>query len=109
MKKVIKSDKPVTSLLLFWSHKCDFGAEPRSRIIATSVVKGLMTHSCEETVNGELLLCTFITHSCVLCVLIKDSESSVIFTFLSSWVKVGRRCACIQGKPLGDIYRHNRN
>jgi hypothetical protein len=28
-------------LLLLWSHKCDFGAEPRSRIIATSAVKGL--------------------------------------------------------------------
>jgi hypothetical protein len=40
MKRVIRSDKPVT-LLLFWSHKCDIGAEPRSRIIATSAVKGL--------------------------------------------------------------------
>jgi hypothetical protein len=36
------SDKPVTLILLLWSHKCDFGAEPRSRIIATSAVKGLM-------------------------------------------------------------------
>jgi hypothetical protein len=43
MKRVIKSDKPVTLLLLFWSHKCDNGAEPRSRIIATSAVKGLKT------------------------------------------------------------------
>jgi hypothetical protein len=41
MKRVIRSDKPVTLLLLFWSHKCDNGAEPRSRIIATSAVKGL--------------------------------------------------------------------
>jgi hypothetical protein len=41
MKRVIRSNKPVTLLLLFWSHKCDFGAEPRSRIIATSAVKGL--------------------------------------------------------------------
>jgi hypothetical protein len=41
MKRVIRSDKPVILLLLFWSHKCDFGAEPRSRIIATSAVKGL--------------------------------------------------------------------
>jgi hypothetical protein len=40
-KRVIRSDKPVTLLLLLWSHKCDFGAEPRSRIIATSAVKGL--------------------------------------------------------------------
>jgi hypothetical protein len=40
MKRVIRSDKPVTLLLLFWSHKCDIGAEPRSRIIATSAVKG---------------------------------------------------------------------
>jgi hypothetical protein len=43
MKRVIRSDKPVTLLLLFWSHKCDNGAEPRSRIIATSAVKGLNT------------------------------------------------------------------
>jgi hypothetical protein len=41
MKRVIRSDKPVTLLLLFWSHKCDIGDEPRSRIIATSAVKGL--------------------------------------------------------------------
>jgi hypothetical protein len=41
MKRVIWSDKPVTVLLLFWSHKCDNGAEPRSRIIATAAVKGL--------------------------------------------------------------------
>jgi hypothetical protein len=41
VKRVIRSDKPVTLLLLLWSHKCDFGAEPRSRIIATSAVKGL--------------------------------------------------------------------
>jgi hypothetical protein len=44
MKKVVRSDKPVTLLLFFWSHKCDFGAEPRSRIIATSAVK-VLTHS----------------------------------------------------------------
>jgi hypothetical protein len=41
MKRVIRSDKPVTLLLLFWSHKCDIGAEPRSRIIASSAVEGL--------------------------------------------------------------------
>jgi hypothetical protein len=41
MKRVIRSDKQVTLLLLLWSHKCDFGAEPRSCIIATSAVKGL--------------------------------------------------------------------
>jgi hypothetical protein len=27
MKRVIRSDKPVTLLLLLWSHKCDFGSE----------------------------------------------------------------------------------
>jgi hypothetical protein len=44
MNRVIRSDKSVTLLLLLWSHKCDFGAEPRSRIvIATSAVKGLRT------------------------------------------------------------------
>jgi hypothetical protein len=43
MKRVIRSDKRVTLLLLLWSHKCDHGAEPRSHIIATSTVKGLNT------------------------------------------------------------------
>jgi hypothetical protein len=43
MKRVIRSDKPVTVLLLFWSHQCDIGAEPRRRIIATSAVEGLIT------------------------------------------------------------------
>jgi hypothetical protein len=41
IKRVIRSGKPVTLLLLLWSHKCDFGAEPRSRIIVTLAVKGL--------------------------------------------------------------------
>jgi hypothetical protein len=41
MKRVIRSGKPITLLLLLWWHKCDFGAEPRSRITATSAVKGL--------------------------------------------------------------------
>jgi hypothetical protein len=41
IKRVIRSDKPITLLLLLWSHKCDFGAGPWSRIIATSAVKGL--------------------------------------------------------------------
>jgi hypothetical protein len=41
MKRVIRSDKPITLLLLLWSHKCDIGAESRSRIIVTSAVKGL--------------------------------------------------------------------
>jgi hypothetical protein len=34
MKRVIRSDKPVPLLLLLWSHKCDFGVEPRSNVFA---------------------------------------------------------------------------
>jgi hypothetical protein len=52
MKRVIRSDKPVTLLLLLWSHKRDIGAEPRSRIIATSAVKGLNTLGIGH-VNGS--------------------------------------------------------
>jgi hypothetical protein len=48
IKRAIRSDKPVTLLLLHWSHKCDFGAEPRSCIIATSAVKGLSSISDGE-------------------------------------------------------------
>jgi hypothetical protein len=47
-KRVIRSDKPVTLLLLFSSQKCDIGAEPRSRIIATSAVKGLKDFTCKK-------------------------------------------------------------
>jgi hypothetical protein len=46
MKRVITSDKPVTVLLLLWSHKCDIGAEPRSRVSATSAVQGLIIFKC---------------------------------------------------------------
>jgi hypothetical protein len=49
MKGVIRSDKPVTLLLLLWSHKCDFGAKPWSRIIATSAVKGLRKKKLNHT------------------------------------------------------------
>jgi hypothetical protein len=55
MKIVIRSDKPVTLPLLFWSHKCDNGAEPRSRIIATSAVKGLIIHTTVHEVDSIFL------------------------------------------------------
>jgi hypothetical protein len=41
IKRFIRSDKPITLLFPVKSQKCDFGAEPRSRIIATSAVKWL--------------------------------------------------------------------
>jgi hypothetical protein len=50
MKRVIRPDKPVTLLLLLWSHKCDFSAEPRSRIIVTSAVKELIKY--QRTASG---------------------------------------------------------
>jgi hypothetical protein len=65
IKRVIRSDKPVTLLSLLWSHKCDFGAEPRSRIIATSAVKGLMFFcfvvfpSVGHPLNAVLPCCVF--------------------------------------------------
>jgi hypothetical protein len=49
MKRVIRSDEPVTLFLLLWSHKCNFGAEPKSRIIATSAVKGLTNKQNKKT------------------------------------------------------------
>jgi hypothetical protein len=41
MKRVIRSDKPVTSVFPVQSQKCDYGAEPRCRFLATSAGKGL--------------------------------------------------------------------
>jgi hypothetical protein len=41
-QRVIRSDKPIISVYPVKSHICDFGAELRSRIIATSAVKGLI-------------------------------------------------------------------
>jgi hypothetical protein len=44
-ERVFRSDKPVTLVYPLRSHKCDNGAEPRCRIIATSAVKGLKTRT----------------------------------------------------------------
>jgi hypothetical protein len=41
IKRVIRSDKPITSFFPVKSQKCDFGAEPRCRLFATSAGKGL--------------------------------------------------------------------
>jgi hypothetical protein len=64
-KRVIRSDKPVTLLLLLWSHKCDFGAEPRSRIIATSAVKGLTDLFINpRSATSMRLLCGYARYKC---------------------------------------------
>jgi hypothetical protein len=55
MKRVIRADKPVTLLLLLWSHKYDFGAEPRSRIIATLAAKGLNSQHSEICKSSNTL------------------------------------------------------
>jgi hypothetical protein len=39
--RVIRSDKPVTWVFPVKSQKCDFGAEPRCRLIVTSTGQGL--------------------------------------------------------------------
>jgi hypothetical protein len=41
IKRVIRSDKPITSVFPVKSQKCDFGAEPRCRLFATSAGKVL--------------------------------------------------------------------
>jgi hypothetical protein len=41
IKRFIRSDKPITSVFRVKSQKCDFGAEPRCRLFATSAGKGL--------------------------------------------------------------------
>jgi hypothetical protein len=41
IKRVIRSDKPLASVFLVKSQKCDFGAEPRFSLFATSAGKGL--------------------------------------------------------------------
>jgi hypothetical protein len=41
-KRVIRSDKPITSVFPVKSHKCDFGAEPRCRLFVTFAGKGLI-------------------------------------------------------------------
>jgi hypothetical protein len=55
MKRVIRSDNPVTLLLLLWSHKCDIGAEPRSCIFATSAVKGLIVQQWPRVLVNRTL------------------------------------------------------
>jgi hypothetical protein len=41
IKRVIRSDKSITSVFPVKSQKCDFGAEHRCRLFATSAGKGL--------------------------------------------------------------------
>jgi hypothetical protein len=41
MKRVIRSDKLITSVFPIKSQKCDFGAEPRCRLFGASAGKGL--------------------------------------------------------------------
>jgi hypothetical protein len=73
MKRVIGSDKPVTLLLLLWSQKCDFGAEPRSRIIATSAVKGYV---CGE---ATLLVLLFVFFSLLV---VSRKRKDVVITIV---------------------------
>jgi hypothetical protein len=48
IKRVIRSDKPITSVFPVKSKKCDFGAEPRCGFIAISAGKGLIYRQSGE-------------------------------------------------------------
>jgi hypothetical protein len=39
IKRVIRSDKPVTLLLLFWLQLCDFGSERVNHVVTTFLIK----------------------------------------------------------------------
>jgi hypothetical protein len=41
IKRVIKSGKPITLVFPIKSQKCDVGAEPKCRLLATPAGKGL--------------------------------------------------------------------
>jgi hypothetical protein len=65
MKRVIRSDKPITSVFPVKSQKCDFGAEPRCRLFVTSTGQGLIANSpkhffpiltCYKFSNSKYLL-----------------------------------------------------
>jgi hypothetical protein len=59
MKRVIRSDKPITSVFPVKSQNCDFGAEPKYRLFATSASKGLRNfHLIKESRGTFLLLST---------------------------------------------------
>jgi hypothetical protein len=47
IERVIRSDKPITSVFPVKSQKCDFGAEPSCRLFATSAGKGLILFTIE--------------------------------------------------------------
>jgi hypothetical protein len=79
MKRFIRSDKPVTFLLLFWSHKCDLGAEPRSRIIATSAVKGLKKKG-EKRGEKRLFLIKKVCHERKIINMKLKKINSLLFT-----------------------------
>jgi hypothetical protein len=110
MKRVIRSDKPVTLLLLFWSHKCDVGAEPRSRIIATgservkdSLVLKLLSLSrcdCHAQRLGFVQPCTcffivfFLSFFLSLFYVFKWLYA---FTYVCSSVSM---CVCVNGSAM---------
>jgi hypothetical protein len=91
MKRVIRSDKPITSVFPVKSQKCDFGAEPRCRLIVTSAGKGLIhldirskkTHIWER--KNQCLPKFFISGMyCICSVLCEKSEwiCVVFYSFL---------------------------
>jgi hypothetical protein len=118
IKRVIRSDKPVTLLLLLWSHKCDFGAEPRSRIIATSAVKGLIIYSMQwynyndvmhfNTLKNNIhrywhhnvcgtVMWHFDTHACIPFYF--DQLHSTVMWSLRRWEQ-----NVLKNSNLGDLY-----
>jgi hypothetical protein len=51
MERVNRSDKPITSVFPVKSQKCEFGAEPRCRLIATSAGNRLTRNDMCELID----------------------------------------------------------
>jgi hypothetical protein len=73
MERVIRSDKPVTLLLLFWSHKCDFGSERvkqklsvywRLHKVAVDSLDELLTEVVEVVAHSQHVLHSVHGHLC---------------------------------------------
>jgi hypothetical protein len=55
IKRVIRSDKPITSVFPVKSQKCDFGAEHRCHLFATSAGKRLRSNEPCAVIAGPQL------------------------------------------------------
>jgi hypothetical protein len=88
----------------FWSHKCDFGAEPRSRIIATSAVKGLIRTVTQLKPNLKYSV-THKTHTDSFTIYVTDTTGMIVFS--AHWANIKEQKWARVLKTRSPLSTHN--